>query len=804
MLPNDQLPCFHCGDACKNHKLDIGTKSFCCNGCRSVYLLLNEHTLEEYYCLNKNPGTAIKDIAPEKFRFLDDKNIAGKILSFNNSTRASATLYLPQIHCSSCLWLLENLNRINPHILSSQINFPAKELSISFEIQQLSLRGLVELLTSLGYEPHLNFEEPKKERQVSAPGKTAYKIGITGFCFANIMLISFPEYLGLQSAQDARLITFFRYTNLLLALPVFFYGAQEFFRNAWFSIKQRHINIDAPIALAIAVTFTRSVYEILSNIGAGYLDSMSGIVFFMLLGRAIQNRTYSTLSFNRDYKSYFPIAVTITRQGKELVIPVHEVSTQDIMTLRHQEIIPADCILSRGKALIDYSFITGESTPEHPLAGDLIYTGGRVAGSSIEVIVIKDFNQSSFTKLWHHEAFRQRKSGNEAITNLISRYFSLTVLLIASGAFAFWQVKDPGLAWNALTAVLIVACPCSLLLTTTFTNGYLMAQFAAKGLFLKDAGTIENMARISHIAFDKTGTLTEARQRSVRIVKMSLSPIEKELMLAVISQSVHPLSRAIAHHYGYKAKIVKGEIQEIPGKGLDAWIAHTHIKIGSKYFVSGVDEENDTPFSEVLVSVNEVVKAHFSFDNQIKPGVAELLGTLSKDYGLSMVSGDNESSKGQLQSLFPPGAQLAYRQSPLEKLKHVQALQANGEAVMMIGDGLNDAGALQQSEVGVAVVAHSFSFSPACEAIIEAGKLSLLPGFLRQAQKAQRLIITGFIYSLLFNLVGISFAVTAHMSPLVAAILMPSSSLGIILIAYMGIKMITRNSTDSPSFSQAK
>jgi Cu+-exporting ATPase len=758
-----------------------------------VYLLLSQHELQNYYCLNDQPGNTVKDVSPEKFRFLDEKSMQEQLLYFNNGKQASVTFHLPQMHCSSCLWLLEHLERIDPAIQSSRVDFAAKELYIVFEIPHLPLSRLAALLTAMGYEPHINREKPGDRAAANTSRATAYKIGITGFCFANIMLISFPEYLGLQTSGNEQLVAFFRWVNLLLALPVFFYGAGEFFKNAWLSFRQKYLNIDAPIALAIAVTFFRSVYEIITGTGAGYLDSMSGIVFFMLIGRALQNRTYRSLNFSRDYKSYFPVAMTVVRDGLEMVIPIREIRAKDVLRLRHQEVIPADSILSKGNALIDYSFITGESTPEQLHTGNLVYAGGKVAGNAIELVAIKDFSQNSFTRLWNHKAFRKDKSKRETSTAVIARYFSLVVLLIAAAAFLYWQLKNPANAWNALTAVLIVACPCSLLLTTTFTNGYLLEHFAAQGLFMKDATTIEQMATCDHITFDKTGTITEASQSPVKVMRMQFSPCEKELALAVMAQSIHPLSRAIVVHFRYKADRFEGSLKELPGKGLEAWINDRHIKIGSREFVTGNAGESTTPYSEVWVSIDKQVKAHFLFDNRIKSGIHSLIPGLSGNYGLSLVSGDNENSKKQLKQLFPEGTALLYRQSPEQKLQHIQSLQQQNKKVMMIGDGLNDAGALQQSDIGIAIVDHSFSFSPACDILLEAGKLPQLPYFLRQAKAAQKLILAGFIYSLLFNIAGLSFAVTAHLSPLVAAILMPSSSLGIMLIAYLGVRIVTRS-----------
>ena len=783
-----KTPCFHCGDECKTMSIAINDKHFCCNGCKTVYQVLNQNNLDNYYCLNENPGITVKEISETKFSFLDDKTIAAKLISFSNSTQSKVEFNLPQMHCSSCLWLLENLHKLNPHVLSSQVNFTKKNIHITFLHQHISLRQLAELLTSVGYEPHISQLELDK-KETPKTNTTAIKIGVAGFCFANIMLISFPEYLGLSFEKETAIATYFRYLNVALALPVLLYSGQEFFVNAFHGFKQRYINIDAPIALAIAVTFLRSMYEIVTGTGAGYLDSGTGIIFFMLVGRALQNKTQSGLTFNRDYKSYFPIAVTCKNKNQEVTKQVEHIQTDDVLIIHHQEIIPVDCILSKGKAEVDYSFITGENATEFINIGELIYAGGRVAGPQIEVITVKPYSQNSFTQLWNNSVFRKKEEAESFVTRL-GKNFAVGVFVAAIAGFFYWSVVDPTNALNALTAALIVACPCSLLLTSTFTFGYVIELFSKHGMFVKNAHTIEEMAKANHIVFDKTGTITEANTLRVEYHGTPLSKDESSILFSMMQQSMHPLSKAIVQANPDYQKIAIENCNERKNQGIDAWVNETHFRIGSAAFV-GAEVPTDRASSYVFVKIEDTVKGYFRIENKVRAGVDHLFHQIV-DYNVSLLSGDNNTSEEQMKKLFPANAQLLFQQKPEDKLHYVESLQESGQRVIMVGDGLNDAGALKQSDCGISVVENHFSFSPACDAILESKNLKNMQAYLQSAKATKLLIQFTFVYSILYNIVGLSYALSAQLQPVVAAVLMPSSSISIILISYFGTKWIER------------
>ena len=799
----EKIACSHCGETCRSGAIITGDLAFCCEGCKMVYQLLNENGLCDYYALNEHPGISQRpDRYKEKFAFLDDEKIAAQLLSFHNGEETHVTFYLPQIHCSSCLYLLENMHRLEPAILSSRVEFTTREIAIVFDHRRTSLRRIADLLTATGYEPYISLHELGQARP-KASRQTIYRLGIAGFCFANIMLLSFPEYLGLDKTEPL-FQSIFRWLSLALSLPVLLYSAQPFYISAWKGLRHRFLNIDAPIALAILVTFTRSAYEVITGAGSGYFDSMTGIVFFMLAGRALQDRTYRQLSFERDYTSYFPVAVSVLENEKESPRPLPEVRCGNTLRIHHQELIPADGILTRGQALIDYSFVTGESLPVIKEVGELIYAGGKQTGAAIEMLVVKEVAQSYLTRLWNrHDSNPDTADLHSSFIHLFSRYFTYIVLAIASAAALYWWSVDPLRIGNAVTAVLIIACPCALLLSSTFTNGNILRVLARNRLYLRNAQVIEEIATTTHIVFDKTGTLTTGARQEGIYEGRPLSNEQQDAIAFLASQSSHPLSRAVAHELdpagnrhmapsGDSLRTVRssippltiGSFHEEAGKGIEGSINGHHVTIGSPSFINHNLHDLPPAGTRVYIGWDKKMIGHFSFFNQYRGGIAALAGNLSRNYHLSILSGDTPWEGPRLAELMGKDTEMHFGQSPHHKTRYVEKLQATGARVMMIGDGLNDAGALRQANTGIAISENDNNFTPASDAILDAAVLHRLPAFIAFCRMEKKIVITSFVISILYNIIGLSFAVRGNLSPMIAAILMPMSSLSILLLTY--------------------
>lgn len=776
----DANNCFHCGlEINKKEEIIFDEKSFCCNGCKTVYEIFSVNEMSCYYDFQASPGATPLDING-KYDFLEDENIVAKLLEFQENNTHIISLYIPHIHCSSCIWVLENLQKLQNGVNTSQVNFPEKKVRITFNPEKTSLKKIVELLCSIGYEPYIsldNFDEGKKEIDRSL----IYKIGVAFFCFGNIMLLSFPEYFEVNEFWINQYRGFLRWLIFTLSLPTFLYSASGYYVAAWKSIKAGTLNIDIPIALGIVIMFIRSTVDIVFDYGQGFFDSMCGLIFFMLLGKLFQQKTYSFLSFERDYKSYFPIAITkILPDGSEEPIQVYDIKKGDRLLIRNQELIPVDGILISDKASVDYSFVTGEAVPIEKKSGDKIFAGGKQLGKVIEMEVLFSVSQSYLTQLWSNDVFQKRvEVKHKTITDKISRYFTPALLGLSLVSFMYWIFISTDTAFNVLTAILIVACPCALALTAPFTQGNVLRIMGNRKLYLKNALVIEQLAKVDTIVFDKTGTITTNKKTSISYEGAELSLSELKLLFNALRGSNHPLSRRL---YDYIPKQVKTEpiqFEEVLGKGISAKFEEGTIKLGSSQFLQHMSE-NTHKKTKVHVEINGEYKGSYIFNNQYREGLEQLFDRLSKKYNLVVLSGDNDGERKILEKMLPLSSVLVFNQKPEEKLEYIQKLQQKGKNVMMVGDGLNDAGALAQSNIGISISENVNVFSPACDGILDASQFKKIAFFMEFSKNAMKIIYMSFGLSLLYNLVGLSYAVTGNLLPIVAAIIMPLSTITIV------------------------
>ena len=779
---NTKTTCYHCGDFCAEETLVLNDKSFCCNGCKNVFILLSENNLTSYYCIEKTPGKALKQSIGNKYAYLDDTNIQSKLISYIDHKVARLQFQIPNIHCSSCIYLLENLYKINNAVVGVRVNFLKKTANIVYDVNKISLRQLVELLASIGYEPSFTMNDINQEKPKNINRKLLFQIGVAGFCFGNIMMISFPEYFGLDNTTRHYLSSAFGYINLALSIPVFFYSGQDYLISAYKGLRKKLITIDVPLALGLVVLFVRNFYEILSHTGLGYCDTLAGLVFFLLIGKWFQQKTYDSLSFERDYKSYFPISVIkINADNQTTTVAIDKLKIGDRILIRNNEIIPADSILLKGKANIDYSFVSGEKEPIAKVLGEIIFAGGKQTNGNIELEVKKLTEQSYLTQLWNNDIFaKDNASKVETFQTKVSKYFTIALLAIAISSAIYWAVFDSSKIIGAFTAVLIIACPCALALSSPFALGNAMRNLGRKKFYLKSANVVENIANMDTIVFDKTGTITQSNESQIEFIGNPLTQLQKELIFSVTQNSIHPLSKQIALHLNISSAIILNSFNEITGKGIKANVGGNEVEVGSAKFLNILEKESNALNTPIYIKINGENVGCFVIKHAYRTGLKQVINLMATQFKLHLLSGDNEQEKTFLQTVFPTSSELLFKQNPADKLMYINTLQGNQQKVIMVGDGLNDAGALKTANVGISLSEDTSSFSPSSDVIMDAANFELLPKYLQYCKNTMKVIYVSFCLSLLYNIIGLSYAVSGTLSPVIAAILMPISSVTVI------------------------
>ncbi|WP_460618784.1 heavy metal translocating P-type ATPase [Hymenobacter ruber] len=822
--PYADVACTHCGDACPDTPIRLPAEpelAFCCQGCRAVYELLAANRLCTYYRLDEHPGQKMKAVElPGRFDYLDAEAVQAQLLSFRSPTLARLTFSIPQMHCASCIWLLENLFKLNPGISASRVNFLRKELTVSYQPATTTLKEIVKLLASVGYEPQITLAE--LGAQPHAASRTLYyQLGIAAFGFGNVMLLAFPEYFSFTEQLQSTFGQFFGGLSLLLALPVLLVSARGFYRSAWQGLRQRYINLDFPISLGLTALFVTSVFEVLTQRGPGYFDSFTGLVFFMLIGKWVQQRSYDALRFDRDFTSYFPVAVTRLTPAGEESVSVKELRAGQRIRVLHQEIIPADAVLRRGAGQIDYSFVSGESEPVARQAGDLLYAGGRQMGEAVELEVVREVSQGYLTQLWNNPAFQKEKQPSlETYADKVGRYFVGLTLTLALGAVAYWYPQSPAMALRAFTSVLVIACPCALSLATPFALGAALRVLGRRKFYLKNSAVVETLGRADTIVFDKTGTLTDVKKSGVEYLGPPLSPGQQQAVAAVVRQSTHPLSQRLAAELPASSLAV-ADFVEVPGQGVRGTVAGVVVRVGTAAFAAlnncrgatlrvsalneaitddanGADAETRSVASLhqtanlqscVYISLDNRLHGHYRFRNVYRDSLRPVLAALGTRYRLAVLSGDNDTEQARLRELFGPTAEIHFRQTPQNKLDYIAKLKHEGRTVVMIGDGLNDAGALQRADAGIALTDTLTNFSPACDAILEAGNFGQLATMLGFSRACLRIVLATFALSFIYNGIGLTLAVQGRFTPIVSAILMPISSLSVMVFATLLVRL---------------
>ena len=778
----DGTVCRHCGDSVDRAAIVTTAGTFCCGGCESVFSLLAQYGMTAFYTCDVRPGTSQRasgDKDPGRFAALDDADVARRFVTPRANGVSRVVFPVPSMHCASCLWLLEQLWRFDAGIVRSEANLMNRTVAVEFHPEEISLRSVAEQLASLGYEPVLD-QEPAAG--VPAVRRSLYlKIGVAGFAFGNVMLFSIPRYAN-GAPLPATFQELFGILNLAFSLPVLFYSASDYFRSAWSAARARTITLDVPIALGLAVLFGRSAVEILIGSGEGFLDSFSGLVFFLLIGKLFQQKAFESIAFERTVQSFLPLSVRVEHEDGVVLTRVEALRPGDTIAIRPQEVVPADSVLLDDHGAIDYAFVTGEQVPVNVERGALVQAGGRVTDHTLRMAVARAVSHSRLAGLWSNPVFEQEKA--HWLTSLLARFgwwFTVIAMTLAVvGAIAWWP--DGRKAAEVATAVLMIACPCAFTLAAPMTLGTAMGVMGRAGFYLKNSAVALDLSRVDTIAFDKTGTLTTAAAEAT-VTASGFSDADWRLVRQLAAHSVHPVSRAIAG--SLVDNRAASDVTETSGRGVSGVIDGHRVVIGAASFVAAVTGHAIAGESGADLVTWAAVDSHAPGTIRLsapdRPGMPAATAEVATRYTTWLLSGDHATEAPRWAAAF--GDRMKFRQSPEDKLATVRAEQAARHRVAMIGDGLNDAGALAAADVGIAVSDETACLVPACDAVIRGDQLPQLPVFLAYTRRARRVIMLCFGVSIAYNWLGLSLALAGRLTPLATAILMPVSSLTIVALS---------------------
>lgn len=785
--------CAHCGEPCSTTATNEQELLFCCAGCRSVYEILQSYQMCEYYDLDEHAGTSqrISRYQDDAYEVLETPSIAEQFVEFRSDEIIRLRFEIPSMHCASCVWLLDRLSRFDKGIQASDVDFMRKTVRVAINPKQTTIANVARLLSRIGYEPLLHGEGSEIAADVERRKRlrtTYVRIGIAGFAAGNLMMIGAAQYLAGMGNIDSTLKFVFDAIAIALSLPVLLYSAAPWFVSAWGAVRHRTVNLDIPVVLGITTLFVRSVTDIVWGYGEGYLDSFAGLVLFLLIGKLFQQKAFDAVSFTRTYRSFFPFSVRVEQQGNVITVPIDAVHPGDVMLLRNGEVIPCDAVLTSSGAFVDYSFVTGESVPVECLDGSIVHAGGRIVGRAARLTAIKAASQSYLASLWERSGTSRERRRYSDLSDRFGLLFTAGVALIALIGFVVW-LPDWSTGLLVFTSVLIIACPCALTLAAPVTLGTAMGILGRRGVYVRSPEVLAELQDVDVIAFDKTGTLTTAQYEVIAFDGTDSSEI-RQAITSVAAHSTHPISRSIA---GSSTGDHAVHVIESIGYGITGESNGYRIAIGSADYLSDVCGHPPVQDSRIVswIAVDGSYYGAIQVSTSLRRGIQPALTELQQRHQMVLVTGDADRDRAVVESLFD-GDRMLFELKPEEKVAALQHVRTSQGRVMMVGDGLNDAAAMSAADVSIAVTEDSSTFVPACDMVMPADSLAILPKVLKYAASMTSVIQVCFVFTVVYNVVGLTLALQGMLSPVITAIMMPVSSLMVIAMSVGGARLFAR------------
>ncbi len=785
MLPPrvSEGPCAHCGQPAP-----AGPEPrFCCSGCETVYHALSSCGLDSYYAMRRElaaaPEPAVARPRHRDHAGLDDADR----LAEHGFSPGQVVLRLSGLHCAACVWLLERLPKVLPGVERARVDFGKATLELRYDPARIPLSRIADFVFDLGYPARLVAAEAEADARKRARAQL-WRIGVTGALAGNTMMAAFALYAGELSGMELGFERLFTVLGLVFALPVVTWGAMPFYRGALAGLRMRTFHMDLPIALGIIAGFSGSLVNAVRGHGHIYFDTVAILVFLLLLGRHLQTWGQRRAQTRGELMAtLLPAHALRLEDGQWLRVRSDRLAPGDRVRVAADAQVPADGELVAGHGHVDVAILTGESVPEAVAVGATVFAGATNVGGAFELLVRKVGADTRLGVILARACDDDtRVAPIVRLADRIAGWFVLAVLVLAAFGGLAWATIDGGRAFDVVVSLLVVSCPCALGLATPMALSVARGRAGHQGLILRSAAAIEPLARARRIVLDKTGTLTEGR---LRIVASSVPESAQPWVAAMARRSRHPIARALASWadaQGTATAAIEG-FEEQAGLGMAAQIDGERVRIGSAQWIAAAADDPavasalaaaQTP---VVIERGGVVVGVVAVADRIRDEAPEVLARLRR-LGLSIAlrSGDHPNVVAAV------AARLGLTDarggcSPEDKAKDVAQTPS-----LMVGDGINDAPALRAAAAGIAVSGGAEAALAVADAYATTGDLRSVAALLEGARATGRVVVRNLGFSLIYNLVFASLALGGAITPLLAAILMPISSLTVIGSSLVG------------------
>jgi len=794
------LLCHHCALPVPPALVEPGAeRQFCCQGCRAVYTAIHECGLERYYALRdaadaQHPGR----VTAGRYASFDDPVFRERYVSTVEGRPATTVLYLEEMHCAACIWLLERLPQVIPGVIEVRVDFGRRLARVSWDERRVKLSEIARRLDSLGYPAHPYRPDQARELHRREERRHLIRIGIAGACAGNVMLIAFALWGGMFSGMDPAFRALFRWSSLALTLIALLGPGRVFFVGALSSLRTRMMHMDVPVAIALTAGTVWGAVNTFSGAGEVYFESLTAVIFLLLVGRWIQFRHQRAAqdAVEQLYRLTPQTARRIEPEGVREV-PVEALEPGDRVELRAGESVPADGVLAEGRSEFDLSLLTGESRPVGLGVGEPLHAGTVNLSSRVVLEVRSTGAQTRVGRLMAMvERFAADRPPIVRLADRAAHWFVIAALALAALTVLLWWRTDPRLAVEHAIALLIVTCPCALGLATPLALTAAIGRAAGEGILIKGGEVIERLARPGRMLLDKTGTLTEGR---IALVHWEAAEEVRPLVHAVESQVAHPVAAALVEAFeSEKDPRLVAEAEQIHGGGAVGRVAGQELLIGTPRFVGSRSSEVPDwaeragercaarALTPVFVALDgRVVGVAGLGDRVLDDAVASVAALRRAGWRVGLISGDHPAVAGAVaREIGIDAADVEGGASPERKVEAVQQAWDGATTVVMVGDGVNDATALSAAAVGIAVHGGAEASLAAADVFLRRPGVAPVVELIQGAPRAVGVIRRNLGVSLLYNGIAAGFAMAGLINPLIAAVLMPLSSLSVLTLSW--------------------